>query len=1127
MKKLFAILLFTAITLSAQSYSGGAGTEANPYQISNLTDLTYLMNHSADWSKHFIQTANINASSTSTWNLGDHDGNSSTPNEYMGWSPLGNETTNFTGSYDGNEKTISGLFINRAGWRQYIMPYTYERNTDQGFFGIVGVSGVITDLILTNVNITGSGRTGGLVGKLQGTVSGCSVTSGTVSIDYPISYQTTYYLGGLIGYADGNSIVTNSYTSITVTTEDYIVGGLIGYTLGNVSKCYSTSSVTGRVDVGGLIGTIGPGAVISECYATGNVSSQERSGGFTAGVIANQVEAVTIRNCYSRGNVTNGTYDYAQGGFIGRAAIWEDFEIVGTPLTENWIVIENCYSTGSVFDVSGTTFGFIGSEEFGEMGTGDYNFTYLNNFWDSQASNQSTAIGATAKTTTQMQTLSTFTNWDFINIWEITSNNYPTLRMGQSVGQYEEPTTQASNIIFSGIYSNQITLSWTNGDGSSRVVFAKQASSGTITPTDNLTYAANTTFGGGTQIGATGWYCIYNGSGSNLTLTGLSANTDYVFQIFEYNGSGGNENYFTSTATENPNSQSTNNTSAPTANYALTFDGINDYTVVENATELNMAGSSFTLEAWLKSSAVNSNWMVILEYGTSWTTGTFGFHSRNQNEIKVDYFGRTGSIEAKMVEDWTDGKWHHFAGVLNINDQTLTLYMDGIQKAQISTTGVPGSSTSNLYLASRNGSTLFYDGQMDEVRIWNVARSQADIQTSMCKKLVGNESGLVAYYKMTDGNGTTLSDNSVKSNNGTLFNMDNEDWVTSGAAIGDESTYDYDSPSSVTFASNYGDNVTVSSITGSPSGVQIYRVDSAPNVTIPPGNLTQLSTEYYFGVFIAGGTTPTYTLTYNYDGHPGITNESALDLAYRANNATEAWIEGNATLNTTNNTLLLSNQSGTEYILSSETGNALPVELTSFTAIISENKIVLNWQTSTEVNNYGFDIERLVLSDHQPIDIPVSDLLEKQNLQQWERIGFIEGHGNSNSQKTYEFIDESPPASKLQYRLKQIDLDGKFEYSDIVEVGIHNLPTKYALEQNYPNPFNPTTSIEYSVVSNEYVSLKVYDLLGNEVATLVNQKKEAGKYRVSFDASKFASGVYVYRLTSGSFNLSKKMILIK
>jgi tricorn protease-like protein len=90
-----------------------------------------------------------------------------------------------------------------------------------------------------------------------------------------------------------------------------------------------------------------------------------------------------------------------------------------------------------------------------------------------------------------------------------------------------------------------------------------------------------------------------------------------------------------------------------------------------------------------------------------------------------------------------------------------------------------------------------------------------------------------------------------------------------------------------------------------------------------------------------------------------------------------------------------------------------------------------------------------------------------------------------------------------------------------------NIPGHFVLEQNYPNPFNPTTSIEYSVVSNEYVSLKVYDLLGNEIADLVNEKKEAGKYNVTFDASEFASGVYIYRLTSGSINLSKKMILIK
>jgi len=139
----------------------------------------------------------------------------------------------------------------------------------------------------------------------------------------------------------------------------------------------------------------------------------------------------------------------------------------------------------------------------------------------------------------------------------------------------------------------------------------------------------------------------------------------------------------------------------------------------------------------------------------------------------------------------------------------------------------------------------------------------------------------------------------------------------------------------------------------------------------------------------------------------------------------------------------------------------------------------------------------------------------------------VEGSGNSNSPKEYSFVDESAQNRNYSYRLKQIDFDGKFDYSDVVEVEVNNLPTEFSLSQNYPNPFNPSTNIEYSVPSSEYVSLKVYDILGNLVATLVNEKKEAGKYKVTFNASNLASGLYFYKIQAGSFNQVRKMLLIK
>jgi hypothetical protein len=144
----------------------------------------------------------------------------------------------------------------------------------------------------------------------------------------------------------------------------------------------------------------------------------------------------------------------------------------------------------------------------------------------------------------------------------------------------------------------------------------------------------------------------------------------------------------------------------------------------------------------------------------------------------------------------------------------------------------------------------------------------------------------------------------------------------------------------------------------------------------------------------------------------------------------------------------------------------------------------------------------------------------------WQPITFIKGNGTTTEPNTYYYLDKNLSAGVYQYRLKQIDFDGSFEFSSIVEVEI-NIPDKFSLEQNYPNPFNPSTSIQYAVGNRQFVQLKVYDILGNEVATLVNEEKSPGTYEVEFNATQLSSGVYFYRLQAGDFIETKKMILLR
>jgi len=191
----------------------------------------------------------------------------------------------------------------------------------------------------------------------------------------------------------------------------------------------------------------------------------------------------------------------------------------------------------------------------------------------------------------------------------------------------------------------------------------------------------------------------------------------------------------------------------------------------------------------------------------------------------------------------------------------------------------------------------------------------------------------------------------------------------------------------------------------------------------------------------------------------------------------------------------------------------LPVELTSFTANVIDNSVVLNWQTATEVNNYGFEIERAA-----------SSTMPRQD--RWEKIGFVNGNGNSNSPKSYSFTDNNAISGKYSYRLKQIDVDGKFEYSEVAKVTV-GAPAKFELLQNYPNPFNPTTKISFALPVAAKVNLSVFNMLGQKVAELANHNFKAGVHSVRFNATNYSSGIYFYQLTTGKFIKIKKMMLLK
>jgi len=188
----------------------------------------------------------------------------------------------------------------------------------------------------------------------------------------------------------------------------------------------------------------------------------------------------------------------------------------------------------------------------------------------------------------------------------------------------------------------------------------------------------------------------------------------------------------------------------------------------------------------------------------------------------------------------------------------------------------------------------------------------------------------------------------------------------------------------------------------------------------------------------------------------------------------------------------------------------VPVELVSFSAEVFRGKVNLSWITATELNNYGFQVERRNIESTE-----------------WVNIGFVNGNVSTTETQYYSFSDNSVPIGKYFYRLKQLDFSGTYEYSSEIEVTILEVLNDFTLRQNYPNPFNPSTRISFAIPQNSFVTVKVFDVLGNEIETLVNIDLEAGSYEIEFVGKNLTSGVYFYNIIAGEFTKTMKMILSK
>jgi hypothetical protein len=385
-----------------------------------------------------------------------------------------------------------------------------------------------------------------------------------------------------------------------------------------------------------------------------------------------------------------------------------------------------------------------------------------------------------------------------------------------------------------------------------------------------------------------------------------------------------------------------------------------------------------------------------------------------------------------------NGRYSHLAAVYDGGNARI--YLNGEETGHRSGAIRSNSNTMHLLIGGSYGSSQsanggsgeeYFNGIIDEVRIWGDALTESVIREWMCKKLTlshPNWIDLRSYIRFDDSIDHYLTDHSGNGTTGTMVHLDSDvSLIRSGAALGDESIYTYDqtaySEMSISLYHDDGESFTVTCEGDTCNGIHLYSIDE--EVVQPDGfeadTFRFLNPLRLWGVYIVGADKPTYSIVYKYDKHPDIFDEYGLDIAYCHDFAEGTWMKGNAVLDVHTKTLQLDVQT--------DCGLFALVSITGFTSLAEE------------------------------------------------------------------FVSPTP--------------------------------REYAIYQNYPNPFNPSTVIRYQLPVSGHVTLVVYDILGKEATTLVNEYKPAGKYDTVFDASHLPSGVYIYRLQAGSFVESKKLLLLK
>ncbi len=491
----------------------------------------------------------------------------------------------------------------------------------------------------------------------------------------------------------------------------------------------------------------------------------------------------------------------------------------------------------------------------------------------------------------------------------------------------------------------------------------------------------------------------------------------------------------------------------------------------------------FTITAWVKwttdpnsfaTSPTNheneGSYATYVAYGkhnsNDITTDSLQFSLRNAktgNKFEFVIQTTSGIKTVTSTVGPSNGTWYFLAATYD--GSNIRFYVDGTLNKTVSHTGtINTNSAHRLNMGRLPWGYGFFVGQLDEVRIWARALGSDEIIQQQASVATVDGTDLKSYWSFDEGSGTTIDDSGPTNADGVFYT----------AAV-DVHAFTTSSPYT---ASDY--DKTWSTDTWSSSTLK----------TVSGAGIDETKT-------IVSNTVSTLTLQNNFVTTPVLDSKEAANdtwLGIQKTGESSQWIVSEA---------------------------PLAVELTSLSAVGGDRNVMLNWVTATEVDNYGFSVERRsVRVEHSP------EFTETFN-EEWLAAGFVAGSGTSSTPKRYRFVDQDLAPGRYVYQIVQIDYDGTRTLTQSVEVEVGQTPAQFVLGPNYPNPFNPLTTIRYGLPQVGKVRLAIYDLLGREVAVLVNGEQSGGWKEVEWNASTVPSGVYLYRLSAGEFTQTRRLVLLR